>query len=194
MPSHVALLYSIVIAPTRRVVMAELKAMAEAQGFGAVATLVATGNLVFEAGDRSVPRIETALEAAFVRTYGKSVDIIVRAAGDWRALVAANPFPAESDADGSRVVVRVMRDGVEAGTEARLRSILSEGERVAVVGGDVWAAFPARPSASRLLSALSSKKLGIGTSRNWNTVRRLGEMLHGGGAPGTPKAGPSDRG
>lgn len=177
MPSHVALLYSIVISPTRRVVMAELKAIAEAEGFGAVATLVATGNLVFEAGDRTVPQIETALEAAFARTYGKGVDIIVREADAWHALVAANPFPAESEADGSRVVVRVMRKRVEAGTETRLRDLLSEGERVAVIGGDIWAAFPARPSASRLLSALSSKKLGIGTARNWNTVRRLGEML-----------------
>lgn len=177
MPSHVALLYSIVISPTRRVVMAELKAMAEAEGFGAVATLVATGNLVFEAGGRTVPQIETSLEAAFARTYGKGVDIIVREADAWHALVAGNPFPAESEADGSRVVVRVMRKSVEAGTETRLRGLLSQGERVAVIGGDVWAAFPARPSASRLLSALSSKKLGIGTARNWNTVRRLGEML-----------------
>lgn len=177
MASHVALLYSIVLSPTRRVVMADLRAMAEAEGFADVETLVATGNLVFGAGNRRVPEIETALETAFVQTFGKAVDIIVREADAWRGMVAANPFPAESQEDGSRVMVRIMRDAVADGTEARLAAHLEEGERVAVVGGDIWAAFPGRPSASRLLSALSSKKLGIGTARNWNTVHRLGEML-----------------
>ena len=49
MASHVALLHSIVLSPGRRVVMAELRTMAEALGFGNARTLVSTGNLVFDA-------------------------------------------------------------------------------------------------------------------------------------------------
>ena len=175
--THVGLLYSIVLTPTRRVVMADLRAMTEAAGFGAVETLVATGNLVFDGGADSVGAIETRLETAFERVFGKPVDILVREADAWRALVAANPFPAESAEDGSRVMVRVMRHGAPAEAAERLRSLLQPGERLEWVAGDLWAAFPERPSQSRLLSAISSRKLGIGAARNWNTVRRLGELV-----------------
>ena len=49
MTTYVALLHSIVLGPGKRLLMADLKAMAEALGFRAPRTLVATGNLIFEA-------------------------------------------------------------------------------------------------------------------------------------------------
>ncbi len=51
MRTYIALLYSIVLTPQRRVVMADLKAMAEGLGFTNTRTLAASGNLVFDAPD-----------------------------------------------------------------------------------------------------------------------------------------------
>ncbi len=48
METYVALLHSIVLSPGKRVVMADLKAMAEGLGLRNARTLAATGNLVFE--------------------------------------------------------------------------------------------------------------------------------------------------
>ncbi|TIR63757.1 MAG: DUF1697 domain-containing protein, partial [Mesorhizobium sp.] len=62
MRTYVALLYSIILGEGRRVVMSELKAMAEAIGLKNVRTLVATGNLVFEARTASVSGLERRLE------------------------------------------------------------------------------------------------------------------------------------
>ena len=177
MPSHVALLYSIVLGPGRRVVMADLKAAAEEIGLRDVQTLLATGNLIFEAGDRDIAAIEAELEDAFEGKFGKRTPIIVRSAPAWRALVAGNPFPARSAQDGSRVVVRVMRQGVAAAAIDRLRTLAAADEQVECVAGDIWAAFPGVMSPSRLFTAINAVKLGIGTSRNWNTVRRIGDRL-----------------
>ena len=47
----------------------------------------------------------------------------------------------------------------------------------AVVGGDLWIDFQGKPSESRLLSVLTTKRLGIGTTRNANTVNGLAKML-----------------
>ncbi|HCL65736.1 MAG TPA: hypothetical protein DIC56_13045 [Rhizobium sp.] len=44
------------------------------------------------------------------------------------------------------------------------------------VEGDLWVDFSGKPSESKLLSALTTKRLGVGTLRNWNTVRSLAEM------------------
>jgi uncharacterized protein (DUF1697 family) len=176
MARFVALLHSVVLGPGRRVVMADLRGMAERLGLGAPRTLVATGNLVFDAAGTDVAALEARLEAAFAEAFGRRVDIIVRDADAWRRLVARNPFPTASEEDGARVVVRVMRRPLPPETARTLDAHLDD-ERIAIVEGDLWMQFRRQPSASRLLGQLTPRRLGIGTARNWNTVRRLGEML-----------------
>src|SRR5437867_8875896 len=106
MQTYVALLYSIILGEGRRVVMSDLKAMAEGIGLKNVRTLVATGNLVFEARSTKLSHLERRLEKAFEGTFGRHVDIIVRGAEDWLKLAAANPFPAESVDTADQVAVR----------------------------------------------------------------------------------------
>jgi uncharacterized protein (DUF1697 family) len=45
------------------------------------------------------------------------------------------------------------------------------------VDGDIWLVFSRERPSSRLLAAANHKRFGVGTSRNWNTVRRLAEMV-----------------
>ncbi|WP_395446773.1 DUF1697 domain-containing protein [Aminobacter sp. UC22_36] len=178
MTTYVALLYSIVLGPGRRVVMSDLRDMATDLGLGNPRTLVATGNLVFEAKGKSVSALERELEAAFVPKFGKHVDIIVRDAAVWQKLVAANPFPEESELHPDQVGVRVMRAPVTAEVMERLRPYAAADEKLTSVDGDIWLYFSRSTASSRLLGALTPKRAGgIGTSRNWNTVRRLGEMV-----------------
>lgn len=171
---YVALLHSIVLGAGRRVVMSELRAMAADLGFRNPQTLVATGNLVFESDNPSIPDIENMLDTAFSASFGKSVDIIVREAGAWRRLATNNPF---ADGIGSDVVVRVMRTPLDPSVLDMLSDRRSGCERIAIVGGDLWVDFGGKPSLSRLLSVLTTKRLGVGTLRNWNTVRGLDQML-----------------
>jgi len=178
MNTYVALLYSIVIDAKRRVVMSDLRAIAEDLGYANVRTLVSSGNLVFETAETSVPAIEKALEQAFAAFHGKPVDIIVKTAEDWRRLVAANPFPEESAAEPDRVGIRIMRDPLRPDLAAFLRPYQTDGERVALIDGHVWVHYPGQISQSKLAGQLTPRRMGgIGTARNWNTVRRLGEML-----------------
>lgn len=93
MNDYVALLHSIVLGVGKRLIMADLRAMAEELGFTDCRTLVATGNLVFRAEATPVREIEDRLERAFEDRFGKHVDILVRSghAGDRRR--TASPFP-----------------------------------------------------------------------------------------------------
>ncbi|TGP26674.1 MULTISPECIES: DUF1697 domain-containing protein [unclassified Mesorhizobium] len=179
MRTYIALLYSILLGEGRRVVMADLKAMAEGVGLKNVRTLVATGNLVFEARTAKISGLEHRLEKAFEETFGRHVDIIVRGAEDWLKLAASNPFPAESADTGDQVAVRVMRSPAPAEAVAALHSYAAEDEKVASVDGDIWLVFSRERPSSRLLAAANHKRMGVGTSRNWNTVRRLAEMVRG---------------
>ncbi|PAP93177.1 DUF1697 domain-containing protein [Mesorhizobium wenxiniae] len=179
MQTYVALLYSIVLGEGRRLVMSDLRAMTEGLGLYNPRTLVATGNLVFETKETEIAALERRLETAFEKTFGRHVDIIVRRADDWLKLAAGNPFPAESAAAADQVAVRVMRKPVPAGALAALEAYVGNDERMQAVGGDIWIFFSRETPSSRLLAATSHKRLGVGTSRNWNTVRKLAEMVGG---------------
>ncbi|MFB2566454.1 DUF1697 domain-containing protein [Rhizobium sp. IMFF44] len=173
MAVYVALLYSIGLDPGRRVVMADLKAMAESLGFRNARTLVSTGNLVLEAEPQPIASIEAQLEAGFAAAFGKHVDIIARDADAWLKLAEGNPF---LDGIASEVIVRVMRQPLEPDVLDMLARYKRD-ERMAVVNGDLWIDFGLKASESKMLPALTTKRLGIGTMRNWNTVRGLAEMI-----------------
>jgi uncharacterized protein (DUF1697 family) len=177
MAIYVALLYSIVLTPQRRVTMSDLRAMATGLGFERPRTLASTGNLVFETDPTPVSQLENRLEAAFAAHFGKPVDILVREATAWRETVGRNPFPAESARDGSLVVLRIMRRPLDPALTRKLEPYLTPPERLAIVAGDLWVSFAGRPSESRLLGALTTRRLGIGTFRNWNTVRGIADLL-----------------
>jgi uncharacterized protein (DUF1697 family) len=174
MATYVALLHSIVLYEGRRVVMSELRAMAETLGFSEVRTLVSTGNLVFDTEKQPLSEIERQLEAAFIQTFGKPVDIIARDAESWRRLAAGNPF---HEGEGSEVAVRIMRQALDASIVDVLAKRCIGTERMAAVGGDLWIDFGTSASETKLLPALTTKRLGAGTLRNWNTVRGIVELL-----------------
>lgn len=178
MTRYVGLLYSVVIDASRRVAMADLRAIAQNVGCRNVCSLVSTGNLVFDADAPEIPVLEQALEAAFAAFHGKNVDIIVKSGADWQRLVAANPFRPEAEAEPDRVGVRIMREPARDDLAAFLRPYQTQGERVAIIDGHVWVHYRERTSLSKLAGQLTPKRMGgIGTARNWNTVKRLGEMV-----------------
>jgi uncharacterized protein (DUF1697 family) len=60
---------------------------------------------------------------------------------------------------------------------AKLEGIAAPDIRLALVDGDLWVDFSRKPSETKLLSQLTTKKLGIGTLRNANTINGLAAML-----------------
>ena len=175
MTTYVALLHSIVLGPGKRVIMADLKTMAAALGFADPRTWVATGNLIFEGKEAPLPEIEGQLEAAFATRFGKPVDIILRTAPAWKRLAARNPFPS---GNGAHIGIRVMRQPLGPEVLPRLEAIATPGMGLALVDGDLWIDFAGEPREAKLLLHLTTKKLGIGTQRNANTVKALAAMLN----------------
>ena len=175
--TYIALLFSIGVADGRRLIMSDWRSLLNDLGLENPRTLIATGNAVFQCQRTNPCELETRLEKAYEKRFGRRVDNIVREAAHFQRLAAGNPFPRESGQDGSRVMVRVMREPLKAGTAVDLQRYLTRGERIKIVRGDLWIHFKQEPNGSRILNVLGSKRLGIGTVRNWNTIRRLNEML-----------------
>jgi uncharacterized protein (DUF1697 family) len=157
-----------------------LRDVAKACGFQIPRTLGATGNLLIDhAGALEESEVEIGIERGIEKACGKHIDVIARTANDWLELTASNPFPAESALDASRVVVRVMRAPLAADAVQALGPWRGSGDKIELVKGDLWIAFAGPPSQSRLLSRLTVRFLGVGTTRNWNTVCGLARLIEG---------------
>jgi uncharacterized protein (DUF1697 family) len=70
-----------------------------------------------------------------------------------------------------------MREPLDEAAIAALTPYATQGERLKIADGHLWIHFEQDPVGSRLVSQLTTKRLGVGTIRAWNTVRRLNEMI-----------------
>lgn len=174
MTHYIALLYSVFLGKGKRVIMADLREMAETMGLKDVRTVLATGNLIFRTDKQHLLALSETLEQKFVEQFDRPISMILRTADDWRQLLADNPFPTESIDDPSHVTVRVMREPVTAAAVSKLEQWRTGAEQVRVVNGNLWVYFGAGIGQSKLGAALSPERMGgIGTVRNWNTVLKI---------------------
>lgn len=174
---YIALLRAVNLGPHNKIAMADLRALASRLGFGAVQSLLHTGNLVFDGGTAAASALERKLEAALVKDFGLSTDVFVRTAGEWKVMMAANPYPRDAAEDPSHLVVLCLKSSPAAAQVAALRESITGRERVQTVGAHAYLAYPDGIGTSRLTMDRIEKKLGTrGTGRNWNTVVKLAAL------------------
>lgn len=163
MGSWVALLRGVNVGGNNKLPMEILRALAEGEGFGAVRTYIASGNLVFES-DLGEAEIREKLETAIEREYGKRLGVIVRSGAEMADALARNPF---SDMPGNKVVA-IFTDG-EVSAEGLRHQVDEE-----VIAGkrEIFAWYPSGQGPSKLVIPAGKD----GTARNMNTVAKLAEM------------------
>ncbi|MDF2381972.1 DUF1697 domain-containing protein [Nostoc ellipsosporum NOK] len=158
----------------RQLKSAELKAVVEGMGFTQVKTILASGNVVFEAGDAAPEALERDLHAALDKATGLKSEVFVRNRADLEKLVEANPFPEEAGGRPSYLVVSFHRTPPDRAAIDRLAESYDGPERMVVVGRELFTDFPEGQGRSNLIPALQKARLAQGnTGRNWNTVLKL---------------------
>lgn len=89
--------------------MPDLRRSYEAAGFGAVRTLLSSGNVVFDARATSTPALERRAERAVLDGLGRHFDTLVRPARHLQELLAADPFAAFELPPGAKPIVTFLR-------------------------------------------------------------------------------------
>lgn len=171
MPSHVALLRGINVGGRSKVAMADLRSVVSSLGYADVATYVQSGNVVFTAES-----VDTAaLSAAIEERLGVSPAVVVLTRDELEQVVAANPWPEETDGKHLHVV---FADGEPdaAVVEAAVEKAGGDDE-ARVVEGTLYLHTPNGIGRSKLAAELARRGPSDGTARNWTTVTKLVEML-----------------
>jgi uncharacterized protein (DUF1697 family) len=175
MPVHVAMLRGINLGPSRRVPMAELRALLTEAGYEDVRTYVQSGNIVLRSAAKP-GGVGRELQSVISERFGFDVPVIVRSRAQLAAVVKANPLGDVAD-NPKRYQVSFLADKPPADLIGRLEERAVESERVVARGREIYAWHPEGVARSKLWNALAGKDLGItATARNWTTVTTLLEM------------------
>jgi len=153
--------------------MAELRQCLETAGFGHVKTVLASGNVVFDA--RAAPResLERKLEAAMQKGLDRVFATTVRSIEELAALQTADPYKRfDLPAKAKRIVTLLH---TRPTTKVKLPLELDEAQILCLKGTEVFSAYV--PNAKGpVFMALIEKTFGKDlTTRTWDTIRKVVE-------------------
>jgi uncharacterized protein (DUF1697 family) len=178
MARHLALLRGINVGGNQLVAMADLRAMFDRLGLGPVQSLLQSGNIVFESEGRTTAQLESLLEAEALKRFKLTAPFFVRTAPEWKAAVAANPFPKAAKDDPSHLVVLFLKKAPTPAAIQGLQAAIVGREQVEAVGRQAYLVYSDGIGRSLLTPGIVDAKLGQrGTGRNWNTVLKLAALL-----------------
>jgi uncharacterized protein (DUF1697 family) len=169
------MLRGINLGPTRRIPMADLRALFTEAGYEDVATYLQSGNVALSS---SAPAVELERESTRLisERFGFEVPVVVRTQTELAAVVKHNPLGDVVD-NPKRYQVSFLAEKLDAATTERLLGLATDAERVAVKGREIYCWHPGGVARSKLWNALGGKGLGVtATTRNWTTVLALLEL------------------
>jgi uncharacterized protein (DUF1697 family) len=169
------MLRGINLGPSRRVPMADLRALLSDAGYDDVTTYVQSGNIVL--GSTAKPAdLERDAQKLISERFGFDVPVVARTRTQLAAVVKRNPLGDVAD-NPKRYQVSFLSAKLDAATLAKLKAAAVEPERFEAHGRELYAWHPEGVARSKLWNAVAGKGLGVvATARNWTTVTTLLEM------------------
>jgi uncharacterized protein (DUF1697 family) len=176
MTRYALLLRGVNVGAKNSLPMAELRAMLAKVGCSEVKTYVQSGNAVL--GTKlGTAEVTKAIEATLERYMGRPIATTLRTEKQMKAVVEGNPF-AKVATNPAYLCVTFLSHAPTAPELAPLRAEDFKPELFQVTGNEIYTWHPNGQGRSPLAAALSKLRLrGAVTTRNWNTVQKLLEML-----------------
>lgn len=173
MTGSVLLLRAVNVSGRNSVPMARLREVL-APVLGDVSTYIASGNVV--CADPADPVAACAqVREVIAAEFDVDTPVILRSHERLAAAIAAQPFP-----DAAEKLLHAMF--LEAPPKADAVEVLEErlvsGERIALIGDDLWISYgEGGVHSTKLTTAVLDRALGVsGTARNLRTIRKLAEL------------------
>jgi uncharacterized protein (DUF1697 family) len=172
---HVVLLRGVNLGARNRISMPLLRDALARAGFADIATYVQSGNVVLSSR-AAPPRVAADCRRVIADAFGLDVAVVVRTRRELAAVVARNPL-GDVAVDPRRYQVSFLAAEPPRGLVERLEALAAPGERVVLLGRELYTWHPAGVARSKLWAALAGAKLGVtATARNWTTVTKLLEL------------------
>jgi uncharacterized protein (DUF1697 family) len=174
----VAFLRGINVGGHHKVPMSELKKELQKLGFENVVTLLNSGNIIFEAAGESILNLEEKTSEHLGKSFGFPVPTIIRRSEVIHELLSNNPFKDIVVTKDIRLYVSLLNKDSESGLElpwtcadSSYRIIEKRGKTVLSI---LDLSISNTPKAMEAFERYFGKDV---TTRNWNTIERIGKIL-----------------
>lgn len=155
--------------------MDELKKAFESLGFINVKTLIASGNVAFDAPKADAGALSRKIEEKLKETFGFEIGVILRTAGDLRKMVVSNPFKSVKIIPGIKLYVTFYAEKPKTGLKIPYQSPKKEIRILKVSDGEIFSVVDLSQGSRTVdLMNIIEKEFGKKvTTRNWNTINKL---------------------
>lgn len=172
---YVALLRGINVGGNKKVPMAVLKKSLEKLGCNSVTTLLASGNVVFDAADTDKKVLIAKLEEHLEKTFGFTIPVILRTFDELVKLKKSDPFKGIKVTPETRLYVTFLGEARKSTLKIPYKDPVENYRILSVVDGDVCSVLVLDPKmktvdAMKILEKEFGKNI---TTRNWNTVEKI---------------------
>lgn len=152
--------------------MAELKALLEKAGFENIKTILASGNVIFDAEKTDVDALAKKIEVVLKKRYKRDIAVMVRTIDELKKMVAYNPFSGINATTQTRMYVTFMAEdsqGVRIPEPAPGFRIVRIKDRDAFCVVELSEDYGTVDSMGQLGKMFGSRI----TMRSWNTVQKV---------------------
>lgn len=180
MTRYVALLRGVNVGGHRKIAMADLRGLLSGLGHADVSTYLQSGNALFASARRGRDKLALEIERAITRELGLTVRCLVRSQADLRRVVAGNPLAATAT-DPARLLVTFLSDEPDPALLRALDPSAFAPDEFRASEREIYVWYPEGVRNTKLTHAFFEKRLRRGglvaTSRNWNTVTKLLDLM-----------------
>ena len=149
--------------------MAELKKLLEGAGFKEVKTLLASGNVIFDAPKATTDSLEKKIETILKKKYGRDIHVFVRTMDELQKMDKMQPFKGIKVTKNTRLYVSFCKEKQSSVVPKKFPgySILSVKDR------EIFSVLELSDKVKTpdVMKLLGQK--GATTMRNWNTVQKI---------------------
>ncbi len=175
---HIALLRGINVGGHKKIKMAELRVMLTDLGFSNVATVLATGNIGFDADEMNASDLQTIIHDGILDTFGHDVDVLMRTQANIQALVATEPFASVAVTENTRLNVSFLGNEAQNTVTLPYDSPAPDFDILHVSATEVCSVWTLNGKVRstdymKILEQEFGKNI---TTRNWNTVLKIADL------------------
>ena len=169
---YAAFLRGINVSGQKLIKMEELSSIFESAGFKNVKTYLASGNVVFDAAQKSETAVSKKLKTTLHSALGYEVDVMLRTLDELHALVALDPFQKVKSKGAKRYLTFLAEPPVKV-PKLPLISAKKNVEVIRIIDRDAFSLVTTIPNGDYPNPFLEKLLKISATTRNWNTIEKI---------------------
>ena len=179
METYIAILRGINVSGQKKIKMADLKAHLEELNFKNVQTYIQSGNVIFEHETTSPEDLENEIVKKIYEKYGFQVPTIIKIPSELKYVINNNPFRDDPNKETNRLYVTFLSDVPSSINLEKLETIDYSPEEYILDGKNIYFYSPNGYGNAKMNNNFFENKLKVAaTTRNWNTVNKLIEIVN----------------